>query len=397
MKTIIVIPTYYKQVKFFLRMRNSLKNLDYKLEFYVYKLSLYFLLKKENVKVHLIKKNYLINDKVSEELLCKCVEYKIGQINRKNARLIYLSTLGTLERWVNKNNTDAMFIWNGSSIDSIAATIFASKYKIKTLYFEVANIPGKIFVDKKGTNAQSELYANLNILNSFKLDEDKYDLWRKQYLDIKFKRHIVPQRKSIMNSIQSRYLIDIIGYIWLKNFYINKDFLLNKVKQIKNNIRYPLNFDKYDYKRKKYIFFPLQVSYDSQIVLNSDISLLEAFKEVLNYAKKNNLDLIVKPHPQECNYTSLKEFFYYRKDFILLNENTFLLMKYAQEVWTINSTVGLEGLIIGKKVKVLGKALYKNFKKDDLIRYINNYLINIDFFGKEECNEKEIKILLNRL
>lgn len=42
MKTIIVIPTYYKQVKFFLRMRNSLKNLDYKLEFYVYKLSLYF-------------------------------------------------------------------------------------------------------------------------------------------------------------------------------------------------------------------------------------------------------------------------------------------------------------------------------------------------------------------
>lgn len=89
-----------------------------------------------------------------------------------------------------------------------------------------------------------------------------------------------------MNSIQSRYLIDIIGYIWLKNFYINKDFLLNKVKQIKNNIRYPLNFDKYDYKRKKYIFFPLQVSYDSQIVLNSDISLLEAFKEVLNYAKK---------------------------------------------------------------------------------------------------------------
>ena len=59
--------------------------------------------------------------------------------------------------------------------------------------------------------------------------------------------------------------------------------------------------------------------------------------------------------------------------------------------------VGLEGLIIGKKVKVLGKALYKNFKKDDLIRYINNYLINIDFFGKEECNEKEIKILLNRL
>lgn len=56
MKTIIVIPTYYKQVKFFLRMRNSLKNLDYKLEFYVYKLSLYFLLKKENVKVHLIKR-----------------------------------------------------------------------------------------------------------------------------------------------------------------------------------------------------------------------------------------------------------------------------------------------------------------------------------------------------
>ena len=284
-------------------------------------------------------------------------------------------------------------------IDQKAGSFFAKKYNIKTLYFEIANIPGKIFVDKKGTNAQSELYSNIKILDKYSLDkyEKIYTQWKAKYLESKLKKHIVPQRRSIIDAFQIRYLVDILGHIFVTKLAFNKFFIINKLKQINNNIRYPLKYDDYKFKNKKYIFFPLQVSYDSQIVLNSNIGLFEAFFLALNYAEKRGYDLVVKPHPQECNYTSLKDFLAFKNRFILINQNTFLLMKYAKEVWTINSTVGLEALIMGKKINVLGKALYKDFSDEYLKKYILYYLINIDFFGKENISSRDVEILFTRI
>ena len=72
-------------------------------------------------------------------------------------------------------------------------------------------------------------------------------------------------------------------------------------------------------------------------------------------------------------------------------------MKYAEEIWTINSTVGLEALIMGKKIKILGKALYKDFKGDYLKKYISSYLLNIDFFDKKDISMEATKNIINRL
>lgn len=47
MKEIIVIPTFYRQVKFYLRLSESMIDLGYDFKFFVYKLSLYLILKKE--------------------------------------------------------------------------------------------------------------------------------------------------------------------------------------------------------------------------------------------------------------------------------------------------------------------------------------------------------------
>lgn len=398
MKKIIIIPTYFKQVKFYLRMRKSLNELGYDIDFYVYKLSLYLLLKKVKANVVFVKKSEIINDlNIDKKIIDKSVEYRVGQMNKRECNLVYLAMFSCLEKYVNKKEIVAIFIWNGSGIDELAATYFAQKYKIKTLYFEVANIPGKIFVDKKGTNAQSELYSNTKILDKYFDDDKTYQNWRSIYLENKLKKHTVPQKKSLIDNFQMRYFIDILGHLFITRLAFNKSFIKNKVIQLKNNIKYPLKFDTYDYKTEKYIFFPLQVSYDSQIVLNSDINLMEAFKRVLSYARENKIDLVIKPHPQECNYSALKAFLKYKKNFILLNDNTFLLMKYAEEVWTINSTVGLEALIMGKKVKILGKALYKNFTPIDLEKYINGYLLDMDFFAEYDFSISDIEQLLARV
>lgn len=398
MKEIIVIPTFYRQVKFYLRLSESMIDLGYDFKFFVYKLSLYLILKKRGANVFFIKKrdvdkDFIIDNKIIKET----VEYKSKQMSLLQGEILYRATYSLLEKKVDKKNIYAMFIWNGSTIDQKAASFFAQKYNIKTLYFEIANIPGKIFIDKRGTNAQSEIYSNIKILDEYVFDESIYEKWKSIYLKNKLKSHVIPQKRSVRSDIQIRFLIDLLGSIFITRIGFNKNFMIYKIKQLINNVMYPLKYDLYDYKNKKYIFFPLQVSYDSQIVLNSSIDLLEAFKMVLDYAKKNNYDLVVKPHPQECNYSALVEFFKYKNEFILLNDNTFLLMKYAEEIWTINSTVGLEALIMGKKIKILGKALYKDFKGDYLKKYISSYLLNIDFFDKKDISMEATKNIINRL
>lgn len=398
MKEIIVIPTFYRQVKFYLRLSESMIDLGYDFKFFVYKLSLYLILKKRGANVFFIKKrdvdkDFIIDNKIIKET----VEYKSKQMSLLQGEILYRATYSLLEKKVDKKNIYAMFIWNGSTIDQKAASFFAQKYNIKTLYFEIANIPGKIFIDKRGTNAQSEIYSNIKILDEYVFDESIYEKWKSIYLKNKLKSHVIPQKRSVRSDIQIRFLIDLLGSIFITRIGFNKNFMIYKIKQLINNVMYPLKYDSYDYKNKKYIFFPLQVSYDSQIVLNSSIDLLEAFKMVLDYAKKNNYDLVVKPHPQECNYSALVEFFKYKNELILLNDNTFLLMKYAEEIWTINSTVGLEALIMGKKIKILGKALYKDFKGDYLKKYISSYLLNIDFFDKKDISMEATKNIINRL
>lgn len=398
MKEIIVIPTFYRQVKFYLRLSESMIDLGYDFKFFVYKLSLYLILKKRGANIFFIKKrdvdkDFIIDNKIIKET----VEYKSKQMSLLQGEILYRATYSLLEKKVDKKNIYAMFIWNGSTIDQKAASFFAQKYNIKTLYFEIANIPGKIFIDKRGTNAQSEIYSNIKILDEYVFDESIYEKWKSIYLKNKLKSHVIPQKRSVRSDIQIRFLIDLLGSIFITRIGFNKNFMIYKIKQLINNVMYPLKYDSYDYKNKKYIFFPLQVSYDSQIVLNSSIDLLEAFKMVLDYAKKNNYDLVVKPHPQECNYSALVEFFKYKNEFILLNDNTFLLMKYAEEIWTINSTVGLEALIMGKKIKILGKALYKDFKGDYLKKYISSYLLNIDFFDKKDISMEATKNIINRL
>lgn len=72
-----------------------------------------------------------------------------------------------------------------------------------------------------------------------------------------------------------------------------KEFLLYKTINFK--------YDNYDYKNRKYIFFPLQVSNDTQILIHSDIGIEKALEFAVIEAKKNNCDLVIKPHPAEKN------------------------------------------------------------------------------------------------
>ena len=136
-----------------------------------------------------------------------------------------------------------------------------------------------------------------------------------------------------------------------------------------------------------FVFLPLQVSSDSQIILNSEIDNLGAIERVLSQTDKT---VVIKPHPAERDIDYLVPIVMDNPRVVVSNENTFLLLSSADEVYTINSTVGLESLILGKKTTFLGRSYFSHFTKEDIPRYVLGHLVDMDFFSssplrREEC------------
>lgn len=108
-----------------------------------------------------------------------------------------------------------------------------------------------------------------------------------------------------------------------------------------------------------FIFVPLQVSTDTQLLVHSDFSSLQDFvtcvEEAFYSLPDDHLRLVFKPHPMEPKVENLL----FNGESVLSSANTAELIAKAKAIITINSTVGLESIMKGKPVFVLGRAQYK--------------------------------------
>lgn len=116
---------------------------------------------------------------------------------------------------------------------------------------------------------------------------------------------------------------------------------------------------------KQYVFVPFQVVEDSNIYLHSPWvhtmrQLFEMFERASEYLSSKGIEryFIFKPHPAcDEDYSDLKV---RQNQFLKIVDDldTSQLVACAEAIVTINSTVGIEGLKSGKKVLVLGEALF---------------------------------------
>src|SRR5690606_17680660 len=111
----------------------------------------------------------------------------------------------------------------------------------------------------------------------------------------------------------------------------------------------------------KYVFLPLQVEDDTQILLNSSFSGMDELMRVVYPAviSMNNYKLVVKEHPHDWgrhNQSTLRE--RYPKAIWLQKYPTEQVITGADIVVTVNSSVGVEALLLNKKVITLGKCFY---------------------------------------
>jgi capsule polysaccharide modification protein KpsS len=239
--------------------------------------------------------------------------------------------------------------------------------------------PHTIQIDRDGINYNNSISSlSPDFFRKIKFDRKLYDKFINDY-----KIGKVPDFPRA-----PQFPLDFLGKFFIKYTLLkHRDFghphflpaPLRKLFGIKNPPpKYPpLPFDKQSPKIKKpYIFVPLQVHDDSQIILLSPlVHNMEQFVEVVYRAAKeafdDNYTLVVKEHPVDRSrgfvYPDLKKKF----------PNIIWLGKYdikkaldeASLVVSINSTVGLEALIYGKPVVTLGLAFYN---KPELVFHANS-------------------------
>lgn len=395
MKTIIALTEEIHHAEFFFRMQEAFYAKGYNVVYLSTDYISYRFLKKQKTCVYFVHES---SNEITIELneLCNCMEVKMGKCSIENAKVCYQSMWNILKKIEKIYDIDTMFIFQGVRIAEIALNQYAKKHEKKTLFFELSNIPGKIFCDKKGSNKGSDIFSNISILKKYDVSISEYENWKTEYLKTKIKNHIVPQTMMKEPSVFMKGVGFIVEYFYgIPNRKIS--YIIKRFMEVFFEKNITLKYDYINHREMEYIFFPLQVSKDSQIIMNSKIGITDAVYEALSYAKSKNLFLVIKPHPAELSGKIIKFINELRNDnrIKIVNLNTFQLIKYSKIVITINSTVGLEAMIMGRKVLFLGDSFYEKFNAEYLRKYILRYLINIDYFSTNKI--KNVDELLKRI
>ncbi len=234
--------------------------------------------------------------------------------------------------------SELVAIWNGNKFYGAAATIAARAAGRRMLFFEGGLLPDTTTMDDKG----------INDANSLPRDESFYLNWARE------NRAVVAAELPLT--------------------LVRREFDRNK-KVIGEEMSLP----------PRYIFVPFQVNGDSQIFNHSQwIGNMHQFYAILTELvagmKDRQTMLVIKEHPscpmeyRDLHLAAAKNG---RLMFANLN-NTQQLIENAMAVITINSTVGLEALLLDKKVVTLGDACYNlaglvvhSNNKRELIETIN--------------------------
>lgn len=392
-KTILIYVSDLERADFFKRFSNGLKKLNYHTIFLTGSWSTYQKLKKHDLYTKRLFSNriyYLQNLDLnnSVDILAKIQNINEG---KKLANII----AGNIHYLSKHYNIVNIWTWNGSDTIGLAIKEISKILSINTCFFEISNLKGKIFIDPIGVNAQSYIFQNKKILENFQLNDNLYESWFSSY-----KRHInspIPQvkLKQKLNTIVLFDSIMIVFFGWPKTDYysvISRIIKKIKMRLIKKNTSKNTHFG-------KYVFLPLQLNEDSQVILNGNsLNNEKTIDYCIEYASTRNLELIVKPHPAETNFDFIN---YLKKrcildNFTISNNHTSELIAKSEIVITINSTVGLQAILENKEVIFLGKSLYSFLDSMGLKTYICNYLIDIEYASNNDIDIININKIIKR-
>ncbi|MEA3405345.1 MAG: hypothetical protein U9R28_06350 [Pseudomonadota bacterium] len=204
--------------------------------------------------------------------------------------------------WLKKLPSDTVGVWNGKKFRQAILVVALKTMHKKTIFFETGPLPGVSAIDPLGVNFYSSIPNNVEFYLNRPMSDDTQNT------------------SSIPQATRPGSL------------------------------------------PKNYILVPFQVVEDSNIYLHSQwirnmrqlFTLCQRLSKVLG----EGVTFVFKEHPS-CNesYEDLRKLQSPQLQFVY-DVSTPILVEYAKAIMTVNSTVGIEGLIARKKVFVLGDALF---------------------------------------
>ncbi len=212
-----------------------------------------------------------------------------------------------------KSQSQFMVIWNGLKFRQCIAIAAAKAQGIHCLYMENGLLPGMTTLDGRGINFRNSVPRDPNFFEQLDNDEFQPDL----------------------------------------------------IEQLAAPLTAQFT-DKPESLPKQYIFVPFQVNTDSQVVLFSPwikdmLDLVAKFDQVSQLLGLDMPNIVFKPHPAcDQKYDALiQRYQQHEKLHFDIDTPTPVLIQHASAVATINSTVGIESLLLNKKLITLGQAFYQ--------------------------------------
>ncbi|EHQ8971738.1 capsular polysaccharide export protein, LipB/KpsS family [Escherichia coli] len=325
----------------------------------------------------------IADDDLCSHLYSSSLCGKLGSLNYKTARRFLAKIKGIIK----DINPVTIWCWNGTKFVDRCLSYYAQEGCIKFKAFEVANIPGFFVVEDGGVNAESQTYAYLSTNQNLEIDPSfDYKSWRESYILKKNNNSTIPQASVKKNEMPSK-IKELLRFsrITPGYFILQMDRGLGYIfKKMVGNIFAVFNYRK---KNSLYIvYFPQQVSSDSQLLFHSTVNNWGALNTLLSNIPEGGV-LVSNLHPAEHRLSSIFHFLFIcikNKKLVPATGGAWELLKNADEVITINSTVGLEAAILNRPCKFMGKSFFQYIIEDErkLKWFLSEHINALDLVGE---------------
>lgn len=298
--------------------------------------------------------------KYSNDELLNIIEYELNLEllkNSKNKQDILLDKairyLENLRYYKEKLGIDQLVIW-GPHIIPKTIHAFAKKNNIIIWNLELGYFrPFTLTMDLKGVNYENSVPVTKKFYDDISIDEDRYNKFLKE-------PEIAIEEFELSRKLD-------------KAFFDHYD-VAERHRYISRKLDIP-KFDDEIYSstvcNEKHIFVPFQMEVDSQSILYSRnikkmfdlVKVTTEAAKIYNEKYNDSIKIVYKPHPlsyrsEKIGVNAIYSYCQKHGNYLVGDINSFDLIKNANALITINSTVGLEGLMENKSIITLGQAFY---------------------------------------
>ena len=336
----------------------------------------------------------IIVDNAPLRSVSKCFNVLAGRLSTQDAAKAYDCTVALLSRLHAKHPIKKIVIPSGRHIHHWAATTFSRNHGIANIFINYGNFPGRTFFDPLGTDSQSSVFRDgVDPPASFTTSDAQKII--AETLQQKYSQTLIPQRTSFFSEAIKSVAFKIS--IFLENMLkISGDRRVASIPMPSMDAGVDISDMDALQNLGAYFFFPLQVSTDVQVVGNYEGGSIEVgLEEACRIANENDVYLVLKLHPAEKNPRDIAEKIdALRASYKIVTADLPVetLVMGAEQVITINSTVGLEAKLQGRRTTFLGKSMYAPMDDRQMAWYLDKILLKVDYHSGLGAEQEFVRV-----